>query len=177
MSARDPDQVFLQEFLQGNDAALEHLMRKYYKRIYNFLYRMFGSGDLAETLSRETFVHVYENAGAEEGETGTFVSRLYRQAQSLCFQQHQRGGLSHGADRGSLPAGDDRDGVRAAAVRKAVMNLPYHQRAAVVLFRYERKSYDEIAVILRTSVPAVKSLLSQARGGLRKALNDHLEYS
>jgi RNA polymerase sigma-70 factor (ECF subfamily) len=49
--------------------------------------------------------------------------------------------------------------------------LPEEQRTAVVLRRYEEMPYEEIAVVLETTVPAVKSLLFRARQTLREKLS------
>jgi RNA polymerase sigma-70 factor (ECF subfamily) len=46
---------------------------------------------------------------------------------------------------------------------------------AVVLRRYEGKSYEEIGEVLGLSIAAVKSLLFRARTELRAALNRYLE--
>ena len=61
------------------------------------------------------------------------------------------------------------------AVDRAIAALPEAQRMAVVLRRYEQLSYEEIAEVLGTSVPAVKSLLFRARTSLRDGLRDYLD--
>ena len=48
------------------------------------------------------------------------------------------------------------------------------QRMAVVLRRYEELSYEEIAEVLKVSVPAVKSILFRARTDLRERLQKYL---
>jgi RNA polymerase sigma-70 factor (ECF subfamily) len=62
-----------------------------------------------------------------------------------------------------------------AAIDQAILALPEQQRLAIVLRRYDEFSYEEIAGILKTSVPATKSLLFRARETLRVALQDYLE--
>jgi RNA polymerase sigma-70 factor (ECF subfamily) len=49
-------------------------------------------------------------------------------------------------------------------------DLPEEQRTALVLRRYEEMPYEEIAMVLDTTVPAVKSLLFRARDTLRGKL-------
>jgi RNA polymerase sigma-70 factor (ECF subfamily) len=61
------------------------------------------------------------------------------------------------------------------AIEKAIRALPEKQRMAVVLRRYEGKSYEEIGEVLGLTVAAVKSLLFRARTELRAALNRYLE--
>jgi RNA polymerase sigma-70 factor (ECF subfamily) len=53
--------------------------------------------------------------------------------------------------------------------------LPEQQRLAIVLRRYDEFTYEQIAGILKTSVPATKSLLFRARETLRVALKDYLD--
>jgi RNA polymerase sigma-70 factor (ECF subfamily) len=61
------------------------------------------------------------------------------------------------------------------AIDQAILALPEQQRLAIVLRRYDEFSYEEIAGILKVSVPATKSLLFRARETLRVALQDYLE--
>ena len=60
-------------------------------------------------------------------------------------------------------------------VDEAILALPEQQRLAIVLRRYDEFSYEQIAEILKTSVPATKSLLFRARETLRLALQEYLE--
>src|SRR5439155_1505612 len=64
---------------------------------------------------------------------------------------------------------------QALVIGKAIRALPEKQRMAVVLRRYEGKSYEEIGEVLGLTVAAVKSLLFRARTELRAALNRYLE--
>ncbi len=57
-----------------------------------------------------------------------------------------------------------------AAVRELLDRLPEKQRAALVLCRFEGLSYEEIAQVLETTVPAVKSLVHRATVAAAEAL-------
>ncbi len=61
------------------------------------------------------------------------------------------------------------------AIYAAIRELPEQQRLAIVLRRYDEFSYEQIAGILKTSVPATKSLLFRARETLREMLRVYLE--
>jgi RNA polymerase sigma-70 factor (ECF subfamily) len=61
------------------------------------------------------------------------------------------------------------------AIDRAIQSLPEKQRMAVVLRRHEEMPYEEIAVVLEMSIPAVKSLLFRARAQLKEALQRYLE--
>jgi RNA polymerase sigma-70 factor (ECF subfamily) len=60
-------------------------------------------------------------------------------------------------------------------VRAAVDALPEQQRLALVLTRFHGCSYDEVAESMRTTVPAVKSLLTRARENLRRRLRGFVQ--
>jgi RNA polymerase sigma-70 factor (ECF subfamily) len=59
------------------------------------------------------------------------------------------------------------------AVDAAIASLPENQRMAIVLRRFENMPYEEIARVLRTSVPAVKSMLFRARAELKEKLKPY----
>ncbi|MBT7215224.1 MAG: sigma-70 family RNA polymerase sigma factor, partial [Verrucomicrobia bacterium] len=60
-------------------------------------------------------------------------------------------------------------------IDQAISSLPEKQRLAVVLRRYEKMPYEEIAETLGISVPAVKSQLFRARTALRESLGKYLK--
>jgi RNA polymerase sigma-70 factor (ECF subfamily) len=55
-------------------------------------------------------------------------------------------------------------------VQHALAELPFDQRAAIVLREIDGLSYEEIADALGVAVGTVKSRLARARGSLRVAL-------
>ena len=61
------------------------------------------------------------------------------------------------------------------AIDRAIAELPEPARIALVLRRYEDVSYEEIAEIMKISVPAVKSVLFRARNELREKLKRYLD--
>jgi RNA polymerase sigma-70 factor (ECF subfamily) len=60
------------------------------------------------------------------------------------------------------------------AIEAAIATLPEQQRLALILRRYEDMPYEEIAAVLETTVPSVKSLLFRAREDLRAKLEKFL---
>jgi RNA polymerase sigma-70 factor (ECF subfamily) len=60
---------------------------------------------------------------------------------------------------------------RGAILRRAIDSLGRRQRTAVLLFHYECLSYEQIAGLLGTTVPATKSLLVRGRATLRYRLS------
>ena len=55
----DDDQVLIQKILKGSKTAFEELMRKYSRRIFNFVVRMVRSEDVAVELTQDFFIKIY----------------------------------------------------------------------------------------------------------------------
>jgi RNA polymerase sigma-70 factor (ECF subfamily) len=72
---------------------------------------------------------------------------------------------------GHSPAADAAAGELAQAIDSALADLPEEQRTAIILRRYQEMPYEDIARVLETTVPAVKSLLFRARETLRVKLS------
>jgi RNA polymerase sigma-70 factor (ECF subfamily) len=63
--------------------------------------------------------------------------------------------------------------ARAVRVRAAIAHLPRKQRATLILRMYREMSHQEIAVVLGSSVGAVKANFFHALGNLKKLLGDN----
>ena len=69
---------------------------------------------------------------------------------------------------GPGPAESFEQRERLRAVSRAIVGLPADQRAALVLREFEGLSYERLAEVLNTSVPAVKGHIHRARLGVLK---------
>ncbi|MEH7388294.1 sigma factor [Bacillus sp. JJ1521] len=54
------DQELIEEVMQGSQAAMEVLKRKYYKLIYAFVYRKVGNKEMAYDLTQEIFIKMMQ---------------------------------------------------------------------------------------------------------------------
>ena len=88
------------------------------------------------------------------------------------FENIPRTEIRHGKEL--LPSEELEKKELLAEIRWAIDELPEKQRLAIILSRYERMSYEDIADALDCSVQAVKSLLFRARQSLRKSLSKRL---
>lgn len=55
------DSELITRYLKGEEKALEFLIAKYLKPIYNFVFNNVGSADNAEDITQEVFVKVWKN--------------------------------------------------------------------------------------------------------------------
>jgi RNA polymerase sigma-70 factor (ECF subfamily) len=151
--------------------------------------KMLGDPVEAQDLAQLVFLRVWKSARRYRP-TAKFTTWLFTVARNLVFNETRRRGRKRevsieereevGAVHpdhhpSSRPDQELLDGELRAAVDAALGVLPENQRLAVVLRRYENMPYEEIAAVLGTSVPSVKSLLFRARETLRQQLARYLE--
>jgi len=187
----DPDVRLMLEFQEGNKASFETLMKKFYPRLLNFINRYVGIREIAEDLTQEVFIKVYNNAAnyQPKAKFSTWVFTIARNISLNELRTHKRKTISLDEsfqapggqlqrqiadDTATNPNEDLVKQERIAAIKKAIHELPENQRVAVLLRRYEDFSYEEIAQSMNTTVKAVKSLLNRAKENLRNILSSTL---
>jgi len=177
---------------QDGDEAFDELVRRNTGKVHGIIYRFLGSGAQVEDLTQEVFLRVYRTA-SRYVPTAKFSTWLYRVTANLCFnvmrslrkgralQVDSRDGTDGDSFFRSLPDGrhaGPHERLDAAELQEkvaaAISNLPGSQKIAIILNKYEDKSYEDISAILQCSAMAVKSLLSRARDNLRQALQEYL---
>jgi RNA polymerase sigma-70 factor (ECF subfamily) len=190
------DKNLMVRIAQGDEGALRELIEKHQGAVYGTISKMLGDPIEAQDLAQQVFVRVYRAAGSYRA-MAQFKTWMFTIVRNLVFNEHRRRsratfiplhppdaemGESGGPVSLDLPdTGRKNPGDEAlqqemmAAVDRAILALPQQQRLAIVLRRYDEFSYEQIAEILKTSVPATKSLLFRARETLRKALQDYLD--
>ncbi len=183
----DPDTLLMIEFSKGDKSAFEHLMKKYFSRVMNFIYRFTNNRDIAEELTQEVFIKVY-NSGKNYVPKAKFRTWLYTIARNISLNEIRRNnnsslsldtsiykdfnGYTYITNDNAEPADHNLSREEISdVIRTAISLLPKNQRIAVILRRYDNFSYEEIASTMGMSVSAVKSLLSRAREKLRNTLS------
>lgn len=178
--------------VRGGDAeAFTTLVERHQHRVVGTIAKMLGSPNDAEDLAQQVFVRVWKSAPRWEP-SAKFTTWLLTIARNLVFNEVRRRGrarlvpLDEPEDRAPREIADHSivspdDALAASeledAIEQAIQSLAEQPRMALILRRYEEMSYDEIAVVLGTTVPAVKSMLFRARTELRERLSGWLEDS
>jgi RNA polymerase sigma-70 factor, ECF subfamily len=190
------DKALMVRIAEGDEEALRDLVEKHQGAVYGTITKMLGDPVEAQDLAQQVFVRVYRAAGSYRA-AAQFKTWMFTIVRNLVFNEHRRrtratfvslhapeneSGHSGGSSSLDLPdlanktPGENM--LQQEMLRKineAILALPEQQRLAIVLRRYDEFSYEQIAEILKTSVPATKSLLFRARETLRVALRDYLE--
>ncbi len=161
------DRVLVQASQDGDLDAFEALVRRHQPAVYRVALRMLGSEADAQDATQETFVRAWRGLGRfrRESETTTW---LYRIVTRRCLDVIGARRPSKALDEIELSsrvdvadAAEQRERLR--AVTRAIAALPGDQRVTLVLREFEGLSYEQVADVLETSVPAVKGRIHRAR--------------
>lgn len=161
------DRILLQAAQDGDPDAFEALVRRHQAAVYRVALRMLGSEADAQDATQESFVRAWR--GLERFRRESAVSTwLYRIVTRRCLdaiaaRQPTEDLHQIELDAGVDPADTAEQRERLRAVTRAIAGLPGEQRAALVLREFEGLSYDQLADVLNTSVPAVKGRIHRAR--------------
>jgi RNA polymerase sigma-70 factor (ECF subfamily) len=180
------DGADMQRLAGGHDAALNDLMARHARPVFQFLCRMLGNEDDANDLAQETFVRVYQHRTSFKP-GARFTTWLYTIAANLA-RNHHRWRARHpnvsldaesdttGESIGDLlPASNPApDSAAVATVRAAVASLPAEMREVIILCEWQDLSSAEAAAILETTPKAIDNRLYRARNLLRDRLKPWL---
>jgi len=183
------DHAWMERIADGDHEAFRELVTTYQDIVVGTVARMLGNPADAQDIAQQVFLRIWRNAKRYKPDA-KFTTYLFTILRNLVFNETRRRARKKEVSsnereddfhlQSEAPAEDRPDaGLLQAelqrAVDAAIAALPETQRLAVVLRRYEDMPYEEIAVVLGLTVPAVKSLLFRARTSLRESLAAYLE--
>ena len=152
------------------DEAFEQLYRLYVNDVYRYALALLHNPSDAEDVTQTTFLNAYR--AFKRGEDPRKPQHwLIKIAHNACRSRYVRMArrprevpLDESIARLPMPA-DDAIDVR--ELLAALGELPFNQRAALVMRELEDRSYRDIADTLGVTVPAVETLIFRARRRMR----------
>ncbi len=159
----------------GQQAACEALVSRYQARLLAFIRHMVRSREDAEDVLQEVFAAAFNAIMAD---TRAINARpwLYRIARNRALNHLRRATAvgvddmdAHFADAGLSTSEKVHRREEFRLLLEDISHLPETQRSALVLREMDALSYEQIADVMDTTVPSVKSLLVRARVGLAEA--------
>ena len=168
------DHELVRGIKSGDQGALELLVRRWYPRIYGYVFKLTGHEQDAYDLTQDVFIAMMQNIGRYTP-WRKFDSWLFRIAHNKCmdyfrFRQKIVQVEDTLFDRPD-PAASIEDMVAVSmSVKAALEKLPAAQREAVILHYFHQLTAKEIAQMTNTPLPTVKSRLRAARSTLSKNL-------
>lgn len=167
----------------GDEAAFRELVEATEDRVYGTIVRMIGGVEGAEDIAQQVYLRMWKARERYEPSAKLFTwvhSIAYRLALNERRSRSRRSAVfvepTPDAPALEQPVNEPPSALAAAAelsqaIERALAELPEDQRAAMTLRRYEEMPYEEIARVLQTTVPAIKSLLFRARRELKEKLH------
>lgn len=181
------EQELIQGLRNGEESAFKYLVDNYQDRVYNTAIGIVQNAEDAEDVAQEVFIQVFRsiNSFKAESKLSTWIYRITttRSLDLLRSKKSKKrfGFLQRLFGEGNEPIYDPPDfhhpGVEldqkenASRLFKAIEQLPDNQKTAFILHKLEDLSYLEISDVMKTSVPAVESLMHRAKQNLRRILS------
>jgi RNA polymerase sigma-70 factor (ECF subfamily) len=175
----EPADAELMARMQAGDLqALGVLVDRHKDAMVNYLARLSGSRDRGEDLAQETFLRLYQAAGAYR-EEGRLLPYLYRIATNLLRGEERRERrrrlllVSFSSNGHDPEPGAQARLLRAEMhrqVARALRQVPLRYRVPLVLHGVEDWPYQAIAELLGCREGTVKSRIHRGRELLRRRL-------
>lgn len=187
--ANDYHVRLMMQVRQGDIHAFEKIVEIHQGAVIGTVAKMLGGMGDAEDIAQQVFIRVWKSAARYEP-SAKFTTWMFTITRNLVFnemrrrqrkpsvsmdEREQEYNLLAPDETTSAPDQQILENELVQAIDSAIQALPEKQRLAVVLRRYEDRSYEEIADILGLSLSAVKSLLFRARTQLKENLQPYLD--
>jgi RNA polymerase sigma-70 factor (ECF subfamily) len=182
------DGVLLKVYLEGNESALETLIKRHKSRIFTSIYLLVNDRYLAEDIFQETFIKVIHSLrGGKYTHEGKFLPWALRIARNLSIDSIRQ--------RNRLPMIADHEGnnifdyiqifedscektmiekENSNSLRDLVNQLPDEQKEVLVLRHYADLSFKEIADITGTNINTCIGRMHYALLNLRRLIKKNL---
>lgn len=183
------EQTLLNKLKKGDQSSFKELFDNYHAYIFNVCYRFVGDIHEAEDATQDVFIKIYRSIRKFRGDS-SLSSWIYRIAVNTCLNLQRRKKFNYYVSLDFLMADKSSDqpfdvdnipdvqlerAEKERIVQEAIRSLPARQQTAIILQRYEELSYEEIAEVMQTSIPAVESLIHRAREKLSAKLISFLK--
>jgi len=186
----EEDLALMAKVACGDEDAFAKIVAKHQHAVLGTVAKMTNQSSDTEDIAQQVFIRLWKSAERYQP-TAKFTTFLFTITRNLVFNATRK---KSGKNEYSFDAleGKWRQSIEDKSsdsrpdklieqtelrqiIDQAISSLPEKQRLAVVLRRYEKMPYEEIAETLGISVPAVKSQLFRARTALRDSLGKYLK--
>jgi RNA polymerase sigma-70 factor, ECF subfamily len=186
------DSVLIAKAAAGDEQAFTHLAKRYEETIYRFAFNVCRDKEKATETVQDTFINVFRKLNQYDG-NAKFSTWLYSIVVNNCLMNRRQRKIDQasasidGDDNGSIndaspvlawdetPSEKLLNAELKQLLDEAIVKLPLEYRIVFILRDLEGQTAEEVATILRLSIPAVKSRLRRARIFLRSQLQTYME--
>lgn len=173
MMDRDRDAALIRDCQRGDRRALELLVSRFERPVFNAAYRMLGNAEDASDITQTAFLKVFEHLD-DYNPKYRFFSWIYRitinESINLLKKQKPQTGDDQLVSQARSAGSQIDSGRLCARVQAALMELDNDYRSVIILRHFSECTYREISDILHIPEKTVKSRLYTARQRLHVTL-------
>ena len=179
------DAALVTRVVNGDEAALEALYRRYGRVAYSLARRILGDDQLAQDVVQEVFLTIWRDAhkfDAGRGQVSTWLLTLthHKAVDAVRREDNQRKRRQPAEvldlrESGTRVDEDVWIGVRRDRVRAALVELPAVQREALGLAYFGGYTQREIAKITETPLGTVKTRMLAGMRRMRDSIDTSLD--
>jgi len=175
------DKKIIEHLKNGDEFIYKYVYDQYVRVVFSVCRKMTGSKEEAEDAAQDVFIKVFSSIDSFRADS-KLSTWIYRISVNVCLNRQRRKKIikflsfdfwneeNELTDENITPSKSIERSELEGIVRDAINRLPAKQKTALILSRYEEKSYKEIAEIMEVSLSAVESLLFRAKENLAKKL-------
>lgn len=173
------DFELIDSIVEGNQKDFELLIKKYDSNVFRVAIGLLHNKEDAEELTQDVFLKVYHSLSTFNKKSA-FTTWLYRLTINSALNSLRKKKRKHlwtglyeifqisSPEQSALNKMINRS--EDEMIRQAIDNLPYKQRLAFVLTKYEELPQREVAAIMELTEGAIEQLVLRAKNNLRKKL-------
>ena len=181
------DSTLVSNYINGNEASLEILIKRHQQRLFSFIYSKVKDRDVTEDVFQDTFIKVIKTLKkGNYNEEGKFLPWVMRIAHNLVidhFRKTKRMPKFNNTDDfnifsvlgdGSLNA--EKQLIQEqifSDVRELVNELPEEQKEVLVMRMYKDMSFKEISENTGVSINTALGRMRYALINMRKLIDKH----
>lgn len=183
----NPDSTLVSDYINGNEHALEVLIKRHQQRLYSFIYSKVQDRDITEDIFQDTFIKVIRTLKrGSYNEEGKFLPWVMRISQNLIidhFRKSNRMPSFRNTDEfdifsvlsdGNLNA--EKKIIKEqifSDVKLLVEELPADQKEVLIMRMYKDMSFKEISENTGVSINTALGRMRYALINLRKIIEKH----
>lgn len=181
------DAVLVKEYMNGEESALEILIKRHQQRIHGFIFSKILDRDITEDIFQDTFIKVIRTLKrGKYNEEGKFLPWVMRISHNLVIDHFRRNKrmpkfqsrndfdifdvISDGED--SIESSIITDQVH-SDVKRLIEELPDDQKEVLLMRIYKEMSFKEIAETTDVSINTALGRMRYALINLRKVIDKH----
>jgi RNA polymerase sigma-70 factor (ECF subfamily) len=168
------DRALLEGLQRFDERAQRNAFSRYAPRVFRLAFRMVGSMALAEDLTQEAMVRVFQRIGQFRGDAqlSTWIHSVAASVIKNGIRREQRWSAREVDLKEASAVATDQagDAELARRLEREVNALPEDQRTVLIMFDVEGFTHDEIAAALGVTSNTSRQKLFRARARIRAQL-------